>query len=359
MEPESLCSAPMTTRIDRFDDEQTDTSSLSDYDSEWTQISGTEDESDFPHLTAYSDRPLSRTGTVDDSVDGDVWEGFVEEQSTHLHEEHERVYPSNAIIEGEGEQAPRSICTSPVATDDDRINKVLDCSVVSTLRASRARSLASSLHSSLTDSQSKLRLSFPDPLLRANDELILDSAPHTDASEFTDASDVLGNKLSIADDLPSLLSIEETVSHVDVTEAPEEFDEPTGIPENIQCILSIMLYGSASGVKWQAAEKVIKLILQCDTLSIVRDEGSTARWYTYEFYNINSVKDDKVPPYIRVVDRTSNSPDAVRNCISSFLLIALIVYRLFPMNLSHLLWPLCSFRHVYPQSCRITHSIYH
>ena len=63
----------MAARADRFEYE-TDTSSLSDYDSEWTQVSGAEDDSDFPPLSTASERSASPTGTVDGSINGDVWE---------------------------------------------------------------------------------------------------------------------------------------------------------------------------------------------------------------------------------------------------------------------------------------------
>ena len=67
---------PATTRLERFDDE-TDSSSVSDYDSEWTQISGADE--DHPAAARRPWRPLSRAGTIDGSVDDDdVWEGFID-----------------------------------------------------------------------------------------------------------------------------------------------------------------------------------------------------------------------------------------------------------------------------------------
>ena len=94
----------MAARAERFEYE-TDTSSLSDYDSEWTQISGTEDgfdgdgDSDFPPLSASSGRSVSPTGTVDGSVNGDVWEGLVDEMQR---------YPSDNDLSDEPPAAGRA-----------------------------------------------------------------------------------------------------------------------------------------------------------------------------------------------------------------------------------------------------------
>ena len=88
---------------DRFE-YKTDISSLSDYDSdsEWTQVSGAKDDSDFPPLSAASERSASLTGTVaaGGSNSGDAWD------SGGLLDELQR-YPSDFSSDG-GPSASRA-----------------------------------------------------------------------------------------------------------------------------------------------------------------------------------------------------------------------------------------------------------
>ncbi|KAI5122290.1 hypothetical protein M0805_002369 [Coniferiporia weirii] len=309
MDYESTHPLPMPPFADRFEYE-TDTSSLSDYDSEWTQISGTEDDSDFPHHAAAPDRPLSRAGTIDGSIDGDVWEGPAD--GIHCSDEltdETRLVPRVATDEA-AERDAQSLSTSVASRidEDNRINDALNCSVMGTLRASRVRSVTSSLHASLTDSQSRLRLSFPDPLVSSRDDLSSGSAPRAGAVTPTSSTDEYCENFT--EEASSSFADVEAPTLV-VSEMSDEHASAPLIPVPASCILSLVLYGSASLSKWHIAERVMALALQYDGETPLFIEEGTTRCYYFD----SSVKDTFSKAneqfMIRVADRTSSAFETV------------------------------------------------
>lgn len=273
----------MSSRSERIDDE--DTSSVSDYDSEWTQVSGTEDEgegeSDFLPVTLHGDRPLSRAGS---SVDGDVWEGFADDAQPH---------PGDvtagpiAMVDVDDELHQSDVVA---ATEDDlQINSVLNSSLQGTLRSVRARSVGGSLQSSMTESQSKLRLSFPDPLVRPEEVMEISSPVASVSGDQFDSCSTDGDSSSFADiGAPSTLIVSET---------PDEV-----IPEDpASRLLSIVLYGSAASSKWRIAELVMKAIVQREFQSFSETNGHRVYFYD-ELEDLTPVK----PTHIQVIDRTTS-----------------------------------------------------
>lgn len=325
-------STAMSTRYEHFEDE-TDASSVSDYDSEWTQISGAEDgDSDGAPLTGGSDRPLSRDGTLDGSIDGDVWEGIVDESASEYgeHREFTRLDELDATQDHRDSTA-QSLSASAIATEDDRVNTALDCSLMGTLRASRIRSASASLQGSMTESQSKLRLSFPDPLLRPTDDSSdSDPAPVTDDS-VQETSDTLNEKnLSeseassspvVVEKPPTLGSAEEQIEETkseSVPELPTPPLVPPTTPTNSICVISIVLYGSASLSKWSVAEKILKLALQIDFLPTPSQQCEGVRRYILT-QSLDSLASPEPVSYAQIVDHTNNSYEMVSTKFLHFL----------------------------------------
>jgi len=285
----------MPSRSDRLDDE--DTSSVSDYDSEWTQVSGTEDEaegeSDFLPVSIHGDRPLSRAGS---SLDGDVWEGFADDVQSHPGDV--TVEPNAAVdVDDDLLQADAVAATE----DDVQINSVLNSSLVGTLR-SRARSAAGSLQSSMTESQSKLRLSFPDPLVRPEEEVIQTSSPVASVAgeQFESCScSTDGDSSSFADiGAPSTLIVSETQVEVIPQEDPASR------------LFSIVLYGSAASSKWRIAELIMKAIVQREPQSVSERDGHRIYFYD-ELEDLTPIK----AIHIQVIDRTLSGTKEVGRLI--------------------------------------------
>lgn len=300
-------------RTDRFEEEET--SSLSDYDSEWTQVSGAEDDSDFPPLTAASDRPLSRADTFDGSVDGDIWEGFVDGIHRSLSQSSNQTRPSDVDIVDATDEAPQDStplvenagsCDHEIETDND----ALDSELVGTLTASRARSAAASLRASLTESQSKLRLSFPDPLssreqLGADSDLPDTSAPPSSVEEHCE------NVTSEA--VPSFAEVNAPLSPLDMDPA-DVVERPTLPHPEAPCVFSLHLYGSASSSKWQIAERIMKLILlRTDNAQSITEDGYSRDYYFNSTPDAATDATNYQPVFVRVLDRTSGCADAVCN----------------------------------------------
>ncbi|KLO17183.1 hypothetical protein SCHPADRAFT_900813 [Schizopora paradoxa] len=280
----SSTATPMSSRAERLDDE--DTSSVSDYDSEWTQISGTEDEgeSDFLPVAVHGDRPLSRAGS---SVDGDVWEGFTDDAQSH---------PGDVTVEpiamADVDDDTHQTDVVAATEDDLQINSVLNSALEGTLRSARARSVGGSLQSSMTESQSKLRLSFPDPLVRP-EEVIQNPSPVASVSgEQFDSCSTDGDSSSFADiGAPSTSIVSETTDEV------IQGDPAPPLPP----LFSIVLYGSTASPKWRIAELVQKAILQREFQSF--STTKSRRIYHYEeLQELTSVK----PTHIQVIDRTTS-----------------------------------------------------
>ena len=309
---------PPRTTTDRLEDEET--SSLSDYDSEWTQVSGTEDDSDYPPLTAGSDRPSSRADTVDGSIYEDVWEGFIDGASRPaIHSDTEARPQDIDATEGVPPNA-QSLSTSVTsqASEDAMVNSGLESSLVGTLRASRNRSGSSSLHASLTESQSKLRLSFPDPL-SSREDLDTESVIHDDSSP-TSATEETCENVSVEDGTASFAEIEAPSTYITERGTDEHANVSQLVPPSVHCVLSIFLYGSAASLRWQIAERVMFLALQLDvkTASLI-DEGQS-RCYLFDHISLDEkYSKGEQPIFIRLIDRTSNFSDAVCGCCYLFL----------------------------------------
>ncbi|EJD06574.1 uncharacterized protein FOMMEDRAFT_138485 [Fomitiporia mediterranea MF3/22] len=302
----------MPPHTDRLEDEET--SSLSDYDSEWTQVSGTEDDSDFPPLTAISDRPSSRADTIDGSVDGDLWEGFIDGISRQPSQSSEETRPLDVDATDATPEDAEALNASvaPRASEDEIVNDALDSSLVGTLRASRIRSRASSLHTSLTESQSKLRLSFPDPL-SSREDLDSDhatqdaSAPPSSVEEHCENAITEDTSSSFADiEPPAVLSVSEMADETMTPAAPA-----SAISDSAQCVLYLYLYGSATSSKWNAAEKIMILFLQRDndTPSYVEEDSTRHYYFRYFRFGDPSGAVDKQEYSVRVIDRTSESSE--------------------------------------------------
>ncbi|THH09162.1 hypothetical protein EW145_g2213 [Phellinidium pouzarii] len=306
MDTESTHSPPIPPLAERFEDE-TDTSSLSDYDSEWTQISGTEDDSDFPPLVATTGRrPSSRAETIDGSVDGDIWEGFADGIHLCTSEPSEDVH-SQDDSDATHERDAQSLSASFATTDeDDRINDALNCSVIGTLRASRVRSVASSLHTSLTDTQSKLRLSFPDPLVSSRNELDSDAVQQ---GALTPTSSTDGHFENFTEEASSSFADVEAPI-LDVSGPADEDASVHSFPVIASCILSLVLYGSAALSKWHIAEKIMSLALQYDGKAhLLVEEGTTRCYYFDSRVSVGGpfARASERYVFVQVVDRTSSN----------------------------------------------------
>ena len=295
-------SPPTFNRNDRFEDE-TDTSSVSGYDSEWTQVSGTEDDGDYPPLTTDSaDRRLSRRST-DDTVDGDIWEGFVDE-NTHSsgNSEDEMLHDVVATLSDvERLEAEAQFDDAIAATHDQTVNEALNSSVIGTLRASRARSLPQSLQSSLMDSQSsRLRLSFPDPLTRA---IVGNPTPYDQYESSQVNTIILKSETDTEDDIA--LSRDSSnftdIGNASTPHVSKLFDEgmahPPTIPPDVRPNLTLVLYGSASAPKWQIAERLIRLA----TGRSIRQLGELSNEHLYEIES-DQLGDPSI--FVQVLDRT-------------------------------------------------------
>lgn len=311
----------MSTRPEHFEDE-TDASSVSDYDSEWTQISGAASEdgdSDGGPLTAGSDRPLSRADTLDGSIDGEIWEGLVDDVASDYGER--RLFTRLDELDAtqlDRDSTAQSLSASVIATEDDRVNSALNCSLMGTLRASRIRSAASSLQGSMTESQSKLRLSFPDPLLKPTDDgpdgrdSDSDRAPAEVDSAQDRASDEHHDTFvdSEASHSPADVGIHPTLGISDqhdeeiVPFVEEPPTSPAAPKRSAVCALNLILYGSASSSKWAVAEKILKLALRIDFLVPFEDEGGLRRYVLSTNSEDIDSTNNELSSYAQVVDRT-------------------------------------------------------
>ncbi|KAH8118018.1 hypothetical protein DFH11DRAFT_872578 [Phellopilus nigrolimitatus] len=271
-------------------------------------------DSDFPPHSAFSHRPSSRAGNIDGSVDEDIWEGFADGMHRSPSESSDErrsvdVDATNAAAEQDTHSLSTSIATR--ADEDNRINNALNCSVMGTLRASRVRSASSSLHASLTESQSKLRLSFPDPLLRPENDTESDMALQADSSSQNGTTDEHCENIAVEDASSSFADIE-APSMLDVSEVIyEDTSSPPVQTDHASCLLSLVLYGSASLSKWQIAERILTLTLQYEGESpFIVEEGTTRRYYvdsTLVKAAIHAASEQSL--YVRVVDRTSSTLD--------------------------------------------------
>ena len=274
-------------------EDDTETSSISDYDSEWTHISQSEDENEHHHPTSPTDDSASHVETDTDSV-GDRWEGLASqsfvESPTDLPDDSEPLL-SSSEIQG----------NSSYEEDNQMVNAGLDCSVTSTLEAQRSRSAQSSLPSSMMSS--KLKLSFPDPLLRSAEAIR--SPPVVDnqllevsknAFSWTHAD--LGSSST-----PEVSAVLETVQND--TQAPD-----------IIYNLSLVLYGSSTASKWSIAEKVLSILLpqgQC----VMEEDTALARVYRSEVYSPGNQAD--ADPLIHVVDQTLGVDKVSQTSLSSLI----------------------------------------
>ncbi|KAL5504134.1 hypothetical protein ACEPAH_8207 [Sanghuangporus vaninii] len=309
MDSKPLCSTQMQPRTDRVEDEET--SSLSDYDSEWTQVSGAEDDSDYPPLSAVSDRPLSRADTFDGSIDGDLWEGFMDGIRRSASQSSDQTHPSDADIDATEEVPPDS---EPLSEDlvsrtheDDTDNDALDSELIGTLTASRARSASASLRASLSESQSKLRLSFPDPLssreLGTKSDHQDTSAPPSSVEEHCENT--------TADVVPSFaeVNLPLTPSDSDPSDEMEVTVLPT--PASAHCVLLLSLYGSSNSSKWQIAERIMKLILRrTENARSMIEDGSFRDYYFDSSLDAATNATNEQFIFVRVFDRTSSLTDA-------------------------------------------------
>lgn len=342
----------MTPRTYCLDDE--DNSSLSDYDSEWTQVSGLEDD-DFPPLSAASERSSSRADTIDEGIDVDVWEGLAD----GLHRSFSRLSDTQCSVDGgatrealtcEDTQSLSASVATKFSEDDDRVNVALNSSVIGTLRASRTRSASSSLYASLTESQSKLRLSFPDPLSSSKDDTGDDHDPQQ--------IDFKSHNLAEDDSKPNITSVASSFSDIEgpaTLEASEKSDKNAistvfqPIPIYASCILSIALYGSASSSKWQIVDRIMSLVLQFnDTSPSIVEDGCNRRYYFESSVLKNQFTSLYEQFFVRIIDRTSSSSEMV-SCFSFVFLFCLTLYRssLIPMMV-YLLLLSFYFLQVYP-----------
>ncbi|OCB84683.1 hypothetical protein A7U60_g8203 [Sanghuangporus baumii] len=309
MDSKPPCSSQMQPRTDRVEDEET--SSLSDYDSEWTQVSGAEDDSDYPPLSAVSDRPLSRVDTFDGSIDGDLWEGLMDGIRRSASQSSDQTHPSDVDIDATEEVPPDS---EPLSEDvvsrtheDDTDNDALDSELIGTLTASRARSASASLRASLSESQSKLRLSFPDPLssreLGAKSDHQDTSAPPSSVEEHCEntTADVVSSFAEV--NLPLTPSDSDPTDEMEATVLP--------IPASAPCVLLLSLYGSSNSSKWQIAERIMKLILRrADNARSMIEDGSFRDYYFDSSLDAATDTTNEQFIYVRVFDRTSSLTDA-------------------------------------------------
>ncbi|KAL5486003.1 hypothetical protein ACEPAI_7047 [Sanghuangporus weigelae] len=309
MDSKPPCSSQMPPRTDRIEDEET--SSLSDYDSEWTQVSGAEDDSDYPPLSAVSDRPLSRADTFDGSIDGDLWEGFMDDIRRSASQSSDRTHPSDVDIDATEEVPPDS---EPLSEDvvsrtheDETHDDALDSELIGTLTASRARSASASLRASLSESQSKLRLSFPDPLssreLGAKSDHEDTAAPTSSVEEHCEntAADVISSFAEV--NLPLTPSDSDPTDEMEATVLPISASAP--------CVLLLSLYGSSSSSKWQIAERIMKLILRrTDNARSMVEDGAFRDYYFDS--SLDAATDATNEQFIstRIFDRTSSLTDA-------------------------------------------------
>ncbi|KAL5525791.1 hypothetical protein ACEPAG_7128 [Sanghuangporus baumii] len=309
MDSKPLCSSQMPPRTDRIEDEET--SSLSDYDSEWTQVSGAEDDSDYPPLSAVSDRPLSRADTFDGSIDGDLWEGLMDGIRRSASQSSNQTHPSDVDIDATEEVPPDS---DPLSEDvvsrtheDDTDSCALDSELIGTLTASRARSASASLRASLSESQSKLRLSFPDPL---SSRELGSKSDHEDTSASPSSVEEHCENTT-ADVVSSFAEVNLPLTPSD-SNPPDEM-EATVLPisASAPCVLLLSLYGSSSSSKWQIAERIMKLIFRrTDNARSMVEDGSFRDYYFDSPLDASTDATNEKFIFVRVFDRTSSLTDA-------------------------------------------------
>lgn len=323
--PLSLYSTPLSMDlshpvrgVERQDEDEG--SSVSDYDSEWTQV--TEDDSDFPPLSGESDRPLSRADTAEDSLNGDLWEGITDGDDSRTDDvqslddsEHE-----NATHIAAEASSAHSLSAS-VAThrsDEEIENDALNSSVMGTLTASRSRSVASSLHASLTESQSRLRLSFPDPLTSRDNLDTIATASDAEPSPI-DTSAVLCDSPEVIKSSSSFETVESPSLMVPSAAARIEVDHVGDINEK-EIVLDIVLYGSTSPKKWAIACDMMRLALDCDDRPLlVKDDDGPACYYHLCASDRSPIAGafDTQSLFVRVLDRTASCSGKVSRSIPS------------------------------------------
>lgn len=287
--------APLSSRI-RIDDDG-DTSSISDYESEWTQISQSGDESDAsPYRVADTDESSSHRDV--DSVDGFDWMGEPDEpgpESSVIREHIELTLPPPVAAD----EMPRAI--SPVASvheDDLRLNEALDASMASTLEVARSRLTSPTPDDALTASQSRLRLSFPDPLMRSNEDI---SRSYEDV-DTTQSMVATPNTSDQEGDItfPDTSSATVDPGFTPTPAATSDVHEVTAstVPINYRVIASIVLYGYKSQKRWSVAESVARMAFHVDHEAIVC-KGNT-RAYAAE--HVGSVAEA-----VQIIDHTGTS----------------------------------------------------
>lgn len=301
---------PLYNRIDRFDDE-TDTSSVSGYDSEWTQISGTEDDGEASPMTADGgDRALSRE-TTDENIDGEVWEGFVDEASLSANaSEDEMLHDALATLSDvERHEAEAQFDDAIAAAHDQRVNDALNCSVIGTLRATRTRSMPSSLQNSFMDPQTKLRLSFPDPLIRSVEGMVspFDNVDSSELDSTVIKTEPEEGDISFSRDSSNFTDVG-CSSTPNVSKSFDEDSIHSSIPPSgVRPHLALVFYGSASAPKWQIGEKLVRLATGRSQFQRIGAHGNTR---LYQFDD-DVAAAHSLPLIIQLVDRTSVK-DSVR-----------------------------------------------
>jgi len=296
-------------------------------DSDWLDISSNRESDDNDSVSSRdSDHdeggsmPPSRRSSISigSSRDGDVeaWEGFADDSADEGTPNSYPIYPVlSAADDAEPDVAAQLSDIERDIAEEQRVKDALDQSMIGTLSASRSSSLAghsSTVHSSLRD----LRLSFPDPLTSSRDELIRsyeDVSPSETTSTTNDEDAVSPCETSSPkpDGDPGSFTTPE-VPHYQ-TQANDSY---------VHADLDVMLYGSASVIKWAFVHDLIQkeAIGSNRTLTNTSQfvNGST-RWLhldrsTSEFA--------KLVDTIAIHDRTEGNLEqleAVRYCSNLFL----------------------------------------
>ena len=290
-------------RVENGTEDEDVCSNASDYDSEWTQLSSFED--DLESLPDFA-RPSSRQFSIDGGYDErDRWEGLAEDE--HRPEVADETVSFSTASDSEdvisdADSASHERRDAGLVATESELYKSFDMSVTGTLDFRRSRSTPNSLNSSLTDSQPRLRLSFPDPLQRLDGEIDrttethpsidspVDPAAHDNpntsdegaASSFSDLGASSTPNVSVTVDADSVMPV-----------APIK-REPG------PCLLSIFLYGSASSsLRWNVAERILSLCFTDLPDGCEKEEALR----TYYF-----IRNDKLVDsfFVRIIDRTLN-----------------------------------------------------
>ncbi|TDL25866.1 hypothetical protein BD410DRAFT_784901 [Rickenella mellea] len=262
----------------RFEDDA-DSSSVSDYDSEWTQVSQSEDESDIPLFGGTTDGSVSQFDS--DSLDGDAWEAMSDGLPETAGVANEQVFATAAIAtsaldSGLDHSLPPE---QPVIEDDRQMMAALDNSLSGTLECARTRPSACTPDGSMMESQSKLRLSFPDPLFRSTEDISRSyetvKTPRKKATSLPDSSvDALST------DTPMSASMDTGLSPTpDVADSVAEETPQNSIHSDFSLCFSISLYGFHQKSCWDIAEKLLELAFPADDVAMFSEDNEHTRIY--------------------------------------------------------------------------------